>query len=123
MPTLGKMCGVPAPATSEGVEFMATLTDPSKPARLQLMFAYRNVQRAVRDERWKLIRYPLVNKTQLFDLTNDPHEVTNLADRPDQAARLAALTALLQREQTHFGDTAPLAVPNPKPSEWTPPKD
>ncbi len=123
MPTLGKLCRVPAPATSEGVEFTATLTDPSKPARSQLMFAYRNFQRAVRDERWKLIRYPLVDKTQLFDLATDPHEVTNLADRPKQAARLAALTALLEKEQKHFGDMAPLTVPNPKPAEWVPPKE
>ena len=49
-------------------------------------------------ERWKLIRYPLVNKTQLFDLATDPHEVTSLADRPDQAARLGALTALLEKD-------------------------
>jgi arylsulfatase A-like enzyme len=123
LPTLGKLCGVPAPATSEGIEFTATLADPAKPARPQMMFAYRNVQRAVRDERWKLIRYPLVDKTQLFDLEADPHEVTSLADRPDQAARLASLTALLEKEQNHFGDTAPLRVPNPQPAEWTPPKE
>jgi len=123
LPTLGKLCGVPAPATSEGVEFTATLAHPSKPARPQILLAYRNVQRAVRDERWKLIRYPLVDKTQLFDLTNDPHEVTNLADRPDQAARVAALTAVLEKEQNHFGDTGPLKVPNPGPAEWTPPKE
>ncbi len=123
LPTLGKLCSVPAPATSEGREFTATLNDPSKPARSELMFAYRNFQRAVRDERWKLIRYPLVDKTQLFDLATDPHEVTNLADWPDQAARLAALTALLEREQNLFGDTVPLTVANPKSAEWTPPKE
>jgi arylsulfatase A-like enzyme len=123
LPTLGKRCGVPAPATSEGIEFTATLTDPSKPARSQLMFAYRNIQRAICDGRWKLIRYPLVDKTQLFDLQSDPQEITNLADRPDQVRRVADLTALLEKEQNHFGDTTPLTVPNPKPADWTPPKE
>lgn len=123
LPTLGKLCGVPGPKTSEGIEFTATVSDPSKPVRPQLMFAYRNVQRAVRDERWKLIRYPLVNKTQLFDLANDPQEVTNLADKPEHAARVAALTALLKTEQKQFGDAAPLTVPSPKPAQWTPPRD
>lgn len=122
LPTLGKLCGVPGPKTSEGIEFTASLSDPAKPARPQLFFAYRNVQRAVRDDRWKLIRYPQVDKTQLFDLRNDPSETTNLADQPEQAARVMALTALLKKEQKRFGDSAPLTVPDPQPAQWTPPK-
>ncbi len=106
LPTLGKLCDVPAPKTSEGIEFSGTLHDPAVPARSHLMFAYRNVQRAVRDERWKLIRYPLVNQTQLFDLHADPQETTNLAGQPGQAAKLAELTELLKQQQQQFGDTA-----------------
>ena len=86
------------------------------------MFAYRNVQRAVRDDRWKLIRYPQVDRTQLFDLQTDPHETANLADKPEHAARVGELTAMLKEEQKRYGDKAPLTVPNPKPAEWTPPK-
>jgi arylsulfatase A-like enzyme len=123
LPTIGKLCGVPAPEKSEGIDFSASLRDPSKPARRHLMFAYRNVQRAVRDELWKLLRYPQINKTQLFDLQNDPQEVDNLADKPEHAAQVAALMALLRREQKQFGDTAPLEVADPKPAEWTPPKN
>ena len=122
LPTLGKLCDVAAPNTSEGIPFTASLNDQAKPARPQLMFAYRDVQRAVRDSRWKLIRYPLVDQTQLFDLKNDPYEKTNLADRPEYKSRLAALTALLESEQQQFGDTAPLTVPNPEPAAWSPPK-
>lgn len=121
LPTLGQICGVIAPATSEGIEFSGALRDPSKPARTQLMFAYQDVQRAVRDERWKLIRYPLVNKTQLFDLEADPQEVKNLVDEPGQAAKISQLMQLLVREQREFGDAAPLTVDNPKPSSWSPP--
>jgi arylsulfatase A-like enzyme len=122
LPTLGKLCNVPGPKTSEGLEFTTSLRDPATPARPHLLFAYRSAQRAVRDDRWKLIRYPQVDKTQLFDLRNDPDEITNLADRPEYAARVRALTAMLEKEQKHYGDTAPLTVPNPKPAEWTPPK-
>jgi len=121
LPTLGKLCGVPPPYTSEGVEFSRTLRDPSRPARRQLIFAYRNVQRALRDDRWKLIRYPVVDKTQLFDLQTDPLEVHNLADEPDQAARVRALTIRLENEMRHDGDTARLRVVNPQPAHWTPP--
>jgi arylsulfatase A-like enzyme len=121
LPTLGKLCGVPAPQASEGIEFTASLSNPARPARPQLMFAYRNVQRAVRNERWKLIRYPLIDRTQYFDLQTDPHETTNLAAKPEYAAPMAAMTALLNKEMAEFGDNAPLTVANPKPAEWTPP--
>jgi len=86
-----------------------------------LYTAYMNCQRSVRDDRWKLIRYPLVDKTQLYDLSADPREKTNLADRPEHAARLAEMTALLTREQKLWADPAPLKVDSPKPAEWTPP--
>jgi arylsulfatase A-like enzyme len=85
------------------------------------MFAYRNVQRALRDERWKLIRYPEVDRVQLFDLQSDPDEISNLADRPEQAGRVAAMTAALAAEMKRLGDPAPLSVASPKPAAWTPP--
>jgi arylsulfatase A-like enzyme len=122
LPTLGRLCGVPGPKTSEGIDLTASLKGPARPARPQLMFAYRDVQRAIRDDRWKLIRYPQVDKTQLFDLQTDPHETTNLAGRPEHAARVAALTALLEREQRRYGDPAPLKVAHPRPAEWVPPR-
>jgi arylsulfatase A-like enzyme len=122
LPTLGKVCGVTGPAASEGIEFSATLADPAKPARGTLIFAYKNLQRAICDARWKLIRYPQVDRTQLFDLQNDPHEAVNLADKPEHAAKVAELTALLEAEMKRSGDTGTLKVPNPKPAEWHPPR-
>lgn len=121
LPTLGKLCSVAAPPASEGVEFSAALRDPAQPARNRLMFAYKNVQRAVRDDRWKLIRYPQVDRTQLFDLQTDPHETKNLAGKPALAAKVAELTALLEGEMKRFGDTATLKVADPKPAQWSPP--
>ncbi|HEY1189022.1 MAG TPA: sulfatase-like hydrolase/transferase, partial [Gemmata sp.] len=122
LPTLGKLCGVPAPRASEGIEFTEVLADPARSARAHLMFGYKSVQRAVRDERWKLIRYPQVDQTQLFDLKNDPDEVTDLAAKPEHVAKVKELLALLAAEQKRFGDKAPLTVAKPLPAEWTPPK-
>ena len=121
LPTLGKICGVPGPQTSEGIAFTPTLHDPAKPARSELFFAYRNLQRAVSDHRWKLIRYPLINQTQLFDLQTDPQELNNLAAKPEHAPKVAELMGRLARAQLAFGDTVPLAVESPKPAEWSPP--
>jgi arylsulfatase A-like enzyme len=121
LPTLGKLCGVSGPKASDGIAFTDALSDPAKPARSTMVFAYKNVQRAVSDTRWKLIRYPQVDRTQLFDLQSDPQETTNIADKPEHADKVAELTALLEKELRQSGDTAPLKIANPKPAEWTPP--
>lgn len=85
-----------------------------------LYTGYRDCQRAVRDERWKLIRYPLVNITQLFDLQNDPHELTNLAAKPEHAAKVTEMMEKLKTEMKRNDDTFPLLVPNPSHPEWNP---
>ena len=104
LPTIGSLCGVKGPATSEGRDLTPTLRDPATPARASLMFAFRDVQRAFRDERWKLIRYPYIDRTQLFDLQTDPAEITNLATRPEHAERVRALTASLLAEMKRNDD-------------------
>lgn len=124
LPTLGALCGVTGPATSEGVDLTPTLRDPARPARPELMFAYRDFQRAVRDDRWKLIRYPQVDRTQLFDLQHDPHEITNLAARPEHAARVTAMTTTLLAQMKRWDDTlTSLTVPNPGSGAWRPPTE
>lgn len=122
LPTLGRVCGVPAPAASEGMDLTPVLKNPSQPGREVLFFAYRDLQRAIRQGRWKLIRYPQVNKTQLFDLQNDPYEMSNLADRPEYAQIVAQLSQKLQQIMQSEGDKTPWTVPNPKPANWTPPR-
>ena len=107
---------------SEGREFTATLSDPDRAARTNLVFAYRTVQRAVRDDRWKLIRYPQVDRTQLFDLKADPDEATDLTGKPEYTAKVKELLTLLEAEQKRYGDKTPLKVEKPLPAEWAPPK-
>lgn len=121
LPTLGGICGVTGPAGSEGIDFSGSVRDPEKPARRTQVFAYRGLQRAICDDRWKLIRYPQVDRTQLFDLRADPHEASNLAGEPAQAGKVAELMAMLERELRTAGDDARLTVAKPKPADWSPP--
>jgi len=120
-PTFCDFAAAKIPASVEGNSLLPLIQGRTPRVRDVLYTAYRDCQRAVRDDRWKLIRYPLVDKTQLFDLSSDPHELTNLAEKPEHAAKLAEMTALLEREMARYGDTTPLKVANPKPAEWTPP--
>lgn len=71
-PTLCELCGLSVPASVEGKSFKAAITG-GEPARRTMYFAYTHLIRAVKDERFKLIRYKLEpDKTQLFDLYKDP---------------------------------------------------
>jgi arylsulfatase A-like enzyme len=120
-PTFCDLAGAKVPAKVEGRSLAAILHGEPSKVRDVLYTGYRDCQRSIRDDRWKLIRYPLVDKTQLFDLRSDPHELTNLADRPDQEERIADLTARLQKEMSSSSDHAPLKVANPQPAVWRPP--
>ena len=75
-------------------------------------------QRAIRDDRWKLIRYPQISKTQLFDLASDPGEKHDLADDPKYSAELQRLTDRLTQEQTAADDQLPLTATKQIPAEF-----
>ena len=122
-PTCADFAGARLPEGVEGKSLRPILEGKAGKVRDALYTAYRDGQRAVRDDRWKLIRYPLVDKTQLFDLAADPRELNNLADQPEQAGKVAELTALLAREMAAYGDPHPLKVARPQPASWTPPTD
>jgi arylsulfatase A-like enzyme len=108
-PTLGDLCGVPAPDGNEGVSLKPVLAGKRNRARDSVFLAYRNVQRAVRDDRWKLIVYPQVNRTQLFDLRADAAENHDVASTRGRWQEVQRLAALLKNWQQRLGD--PLALP------------
>jgi arylsulfatase A-like enzyme len=121
LPTLGKLCGVATPSGSNGREFTAVLKDPSQPARPFLMFGYKSIQKALSDGRWKLIRYPHVDRTQLFDLQADPYETKDLSALPEHAERIQAMLAKLAAEMKADGDNDPLTAAKILPADWKAP--
>ena len=60
----------------------------------------------IRDERWKLIEYNANGRrqTQLFDLSNDPNEMHNLANDELRSNDLARLRAALEQMGKEFED-------------------
>lgn len=95
-PTLGDLTGVPGPEGSEGLSLVPVLEGRLPTRRDSIFCAYTKVQRSVRDDRWKLIAYPKIDKVQLFDLVADPDERRDLAADPAHAATVARLTGLLR---------------------------
>ena len=121
-PTVCELAGIPTPQRVEGKSLAPVIHGRSPRVREYAFTAYAKCQRAIRDERWKLIRYPLIDKTQLFDLNNDPHEEHDLASQPEHSERIKQLMGELEKSQRDLDDKIPLTVENPKPAEWTPPK-
>jgi len=68
-----------------------------------------------------VIRYPVINRTQLFDLASDPFEMRDLATDAAQSDRIARMMAAMRAWQARLGDPDPLEVAEPKPGAWTPP--
>jgi arylsulfatase A-like enzyme len=120
-PTIVDLVGGTVPEGIDGLSFKPVISGRVSGIRRDLFLAYRNVQRAIRDDRWKLIRYPDVDVTQLFDLDADPDELRNLAADQAQATRVAEMMAALRRWQERLGDRSPLEVTAPQPAAFTPP--
>ena len=120
-PTLGQLCGVDGPDSSLGIDFSPAFDDPQWSARNHLVFAYKNVQRAIRDDRWKLIQYPNVNQVQLFDLNSDPEETNNLADQTGYTDQIDRLTQKLSEEMKEAGNRERVRAAPPNRRGFRPP--
>ena len=116
-PTVCELTGVGAPEQVEGKSLAGVWRGEKQKVRDSVYTAFAKVMRAVRDDRWKLIRYPQINKSQLFDLADDPYELRNLADDPMHADRAAEMMDLLARWQQRTGDQLPLTSDDPQAAE------
>ena len=116
-PTLCSILGVDMPAEIDGHDLSPVWRGEVASVRDSVFTSFRDLMKAVRNERWKLIRYPKIDHTQLFDLKADAEETRNLARHPEHAGRIEKLTALMREWQGRVGDSHPLSVPNPEPKE------
>ena len=88
-PTLCELAGVPCPPSArDGHSLVPILRGETDQVRDAVFCEFyspeqpgeplRHTQRAIRTSRWKLTWYPTINRYQLFDLENDPHELVDL---------------------------------------------
>ena len=73
--------------------------------RDELLLLYAGTQRALRRGRHKLIRFPKIDRTMLFDVVKDPHEMHDLSDDASLEALRAALELGLRSAQTRCDDS------------------
>jgi arylsulfatase A-like enzyme len=94
--------GSPATDNSE-----ATPGDPVNPTRSPysaIYGAYRNLQRMITTDNYKLILYPSIQKTLLFNLREDPEEINDLAELPTHQTTVRRLFSKLSQLQKTMDD-------------------
>jgi len=118
-PTVLDLCGLATPANVQGQSLVPLLTGKTKRHRERVFIEYsENEEGYLRTDRWKFIYgtgkrlrkdgyatgRPAPGPTvRLYDLKNDPQEMTNVASRVENARIVAGFTAQLA---AHFQRTA-----------------
>lgn len=116
-PTVLAAAGLRAPREMQGGSLLPLARGETVPWRADLLYEYywepnfpqTPTMHAVRDERYKYIRYQGIwDVDELYDLQRDPGEQHNLVDAPDQRARVTAMNARLF---TLLAETDGLSIP------------
>jgi len=120
-PTICDLTGINAPDDIDGKSLKLIWDGKCDKVRDSVFLPFLQIQRAVRDEQWKLICYPKIGYIELFNLKNDPFEKKNLVFDPQYKAQKERLLSLLREWQKKCGDTVqiPDEVKKPQKPDFT----
>ena len=113
-PTVADLANVPIPGTVEAPSIVPLIDGKKETAYDSIYGSYRASQRMVTTLDYKLIYYPLIQRTQLFDVRNDPYEMNDLSKDPRYASTISDLMLELEDLKDMVGD--PLENENPEES-------
>jgi arylsulfatase A-like enzyme len=94
-PTTCDLAGLPIPRGVEGRSLKPVIQGKADSVYPEIYGYFRDKQRMVRNNRWKLIHYPEADRYQLFDLGEDPDEKTDLIADKSNAGVVRKLKAKL----------------------------
>ncbi len=100
-------CDIANIQTPETVDFKSInglLNGNSDGGENYIFGTYKDFQRMIRSDQYKLILYPHIKKVQLFDIENDPLEMNNLASNEDYQNKKIDLMKKLVLKQQELGD-------------------
>jgi len=103
-PTVCELASVAAPPTVTGRSLVPVLSGRADQIHEDVFACFTDTQRMIRDDRWKLVVYPKINRAQLFDLRADPFEMQDLSGRLELADVMAGLRARLDAWRRREGD-------------------
>ena len=108
MPSTLELAGVDKPRHVRFKSLMPLINGKTKSSYDAIYGGYIDLQRMVSVDGYKMIYYPKINKTLLYNLKDDPLEMKNIADYPANAGVIRKLKARLKKLQKEVGDTLDL---------------
>lgn len=110
-PTLCSLVNIDVPKTVEGMSHLPSIRGEEQTDQQYVYAIYRDIQRMVKNDRYKLIRYyhqtdrnEGTDYLQLFDLKEDPWEMNNLINDPRYKHVTLQLADALKSWQQTVGD-------------------
>lgn len=103
-PTLCDLTDTPTPNGLDGQSLQPVLTGGESELRPFVVGYFTNTQRMIRTDQWKYVRYPQVDREQLFDVVLDPNELHDLSADAEQQERVANLRRRLDVWLKAHGD-------------------
>jgi len=97
--------GVEMPAQVQFKSLLPLIEGKNKQSYDSIYGGYMKLQRMVTMDGYKMIYYPKIDKTLLYDLKNDPMEMKNIADDPANAGIIKKLKKRFKQLQKETGDT------------------
>jgi arylsulfatase A-like enzyme len=110
LPTLAELAGAEAPSDIDGISIVPTLLGAEAAGRAQRKhdplyweFHERGFRQAVRIDHWKAVRIDIDQAIELYDVSTDPGEQTDVAGKhPDLVAKAATLFETARVESPHW---------------------
>ena len=109
-PTVIELAGGTAIKSNEFQSLLPMIRKSSESSKYDAIYGcYMNLQRMVRTEKYKLIVYPKIQELLLFDMVNDPLEMSDLSDDPAYAEILTEMKEKLTDQQLIMNDPLDLS--------------
>ncbi len=103
-PTAVEMAGLTIPKSVQAPSVAPLIRGEKDVAYDTIYGAYRHFQRMIRSQEYKLIYYPMIKRTQLFNMKSDPLEMHDLSHMTEHAARIQTMMAQLEDWKVVVGD-------------------
>ncbi len=113
MPTILELAGAPVPDYVQFHSVLPMIKGTKKRNYDSIYGAYTMLQRQVTIDDWKLIYYPKIQRSRLYNLGKDPQETKDLSGSPEHAKRISRMMKVMKDWQPVTGDPLDLDKPVP----------
>jgi choline-sulfatase len=105
MPSTLELVGITKPPQVQFKSLMPLINGKADSSYDAIYGGYIDLQRMITAEGYKMIFYPKIGKTLLYNLRTDPKEMYNLADNPSYFGMIRKLRRRFKQLQREVGDT------------------